>query len=297
MNGAANAGIYPRWARGDHVHPTDTSRYAASNPAGYQTAADVVNLLGSKQAALGFTPIEQGGGAGQLGNKIRIGWGGAGLKAQVDGTDLGAIPSTNSPSGFATLAGGAFTGTVVMPRLQITTTGADITGGITVRGNTPSSFAGEVIFSGSNTESGTGAYVVTGGISAANASWTWGISAHATAGIAAQGFLTFSDGRLKDRITDLTPAEGVDWVLRGRPRRYLLDGKPSVGFVAQEDIAAGREEVVGQMKSTDERVAVSDGFAKAGHRLIRDYQADIAFLTAALQNALTRIAALEARGT
>lgn len=41
MDGTATAGVATSWARGDHVHPTDTSRYAASNPQGYQTAAQV----------------------------------------------------------------------------------------------------------------------------------------------------------------------------------------------------------------------------------------------------------------
>lgn len=45
MDGTAAAGALTSWARGDHVHPTDTSRYAASNPAGYQTASQVVALF------------------------------------------------------------------------------------------------------------------------------------------------------------------------------------------------------------------------------------------------------------
>jgi len=38
-----------------------------------------------------FTPIQQGGGPGQLTNKLRIGWTGARLNAQVDGYDQGSI--------------------------------------------------------------------------------------------------------------------------------------------------------------------------------------------------------------
>ncbi|MGN6421975.1 MAG: hypothetical protein ACTHLA_01560 [Asticcacaulis sp.] len=42
-------------------------------------------------ARLGFTPVQQGGGSGQLANKIYIGWSGSRLKAQVDVTDQGNL--------------------------------------------------------------------------------------------------------------------------------------------------------------------------------------------------------------
>jgi hypothetical protein len=45
MNGTAAAGLLGTWSRADHVHPSDTSRYAASNPSGYQTAAQVTAAL------------------------------------------------------------------------------------------------------------------------------------------------------------------------------------------------------------------------------------------------------------
>ena len=45
MDGAAAIGLGTTWARADHVHPTDTSRYAASNPSGYQTAAQVATAV------------------------------------------------------------------------------------------------------------------------------------------------------------------------------------------------------------------------------------------------------------
>jgi hypothetical protein len=45
MDGTANVGTGTTWARADHVHPSDTSRYAAANPAGYQTAANVTTAL------------------------------------------------------------------------------------------------------------------------------------------------------------------------------------------------------------------------------------------------------------
>jgi hypothetical protein len=45
MDGTNAIGTSTNWARADHVHPTDTSRYSASNPAGYQTAAQVTAAL------------------------------------------------------------------------------------------------------------------------------------------------------------------------------------------------------------------------------------------------------------
>jgi hypothetical protein len=41
MDGTVAIGVSTAFARADHVHPVDTSRYAASNPSGYQTAAQV----------------------------------------------------------------------------------------------------------------------------------------------------------------------------------------------------------------------------------------------------------------
>lgn len=45
MAGTAAIGTGTTWARADHVHPVDTSRYAASNPSGFQTAAQVTAVL------------------------------------------------------------------------------------------------------------------------------------------------------------------------------------------------------------------------------------------------------------
>lgn len=66
-------------------------------------------------ANLGFTPVQQGTGTGQLGNVVKIGWSGAQLKAQVDATDMGPFVMQNgftganqslSASGYQKLPGG-----------------------------------------------------------------------------------------------------------------------------------------------------------------------------------------------
>jgi len=60
MDGTATVGIATTWAHGDHSHPVDTSRYAASNPAGYQTAAQVSAAI---PAASSTTPAMDGAAA------------------------------------------------------------------------------------------------------------------------------------------------------------------------------------------------------------------------------------------
>ena len=60
MDGTAAIGVTGKWADGAHVHPVDTSRYAASNPSGYQTAAQVAASLG------GYLPLTGGGITGNL---------------------------------------------------------------------------------------------------------------------------------------------------------------------------------------------------------------------------------------
>lgn len=67
---------------------TATSATKATNDS---TGANIATSLANKQNKLGFTPVQQGGGTGQLNNKIYIGWTGSQLKCTVDKTDLGAF--------------------------------------------------------------------------------------------------------------------------------------------------------------------------------------------------------------
>lgn len=75
----------------DSVSLTDSTTAASAKAV--KTAYDLAN---SKQANLGFTPVQQGGGTGQEENKIYIGWSSSGLKAQADVTDLGNIVTTSA---------------------------------------------------------------------------------------------------------------------------------------------------------------------------------------------------------
>lgn len=73
----------------DSVSSTDST--TAASATAVKTAYDLAN---SKQANLGFTPVQQGGGSGQDNSKIYIGHGTNGLKAQIGTTDLGYIVTT-----------------------------------------------------------------------------------------------------------------------------------------------------------------------------------------------------------
>lgn len=70
----------------DGVTPTGTSLVRAADEAAART-------LINAQAALGFTPVQQGGGASQGTNKIYLGWESAAarLRLQVDATDQGRL--------------------------------------------------------------------------------------------------------------------------------------------------------------------------------------------------------------
>lgn len=76
----------------------DSQAWRRWRKAGVWTAWTRVRLTQSEldaryQAALGFTPVQQGGGAGQGSSKVHIGWNGAlvSLLAQVDAVDLGRL--------------------------------------------------------------------------------------------------------------------------------------------------------------------------------------------------------------
>lgn len=54
---------------------------------------------GAAVANIGFTPVQQGTGTGQLNNAVKIGWSGTQLKATVDATDQGSFVMENGFTG------------------------------------------------------------------------------------------------------------------------------------------------------------------------------------------------------
>lgn len=89
--------------------------------------------LATKQDTIGFTPVQQGGGAGQGTNKVYLGWnsGSGALHLQVDSTNLGAIAQQSwvTGQGYATssaLSAGLST--------KLNVSGGGITGNLDVGG-------------------------------------------------------------------------------------------------------------------------------------------------------------------
>jgi hypothetical protein len=74
MDGTAAAGAGTTWARSNHVHPVDTSRYSATNPSGFQTAAQVSASLAN------YLPLSGGTLSGNLNiaNNANFGLGSSG---------------------------------------------------------------------------------------------------------------------------------------------------------------------------------------------------------------------------
>ena len=69
-------------------NPTTLAGYAIENA---YTKGETDALVDARQPKLGYTPVQQGGGEGQLNNKIYIGWTGSTLDVQVDNTNVGSI--------------------------------------------------------------------------------------------------------------------------------------------------------------------------------------------------------------
>ncbi len=61
---------------------------------------------GNVPALLGFTPVQQGTGTGQLANTVKIGWSGSQLLAQVDATDMGPFAMQSNFTGSNQSLGG-----------------------------------------------------------------------------------------------------------------------------------------------------------------------------------------------
>jgi hypothetical protein len=108
--------------------PAISMAAATTSVNGYLTSIDW-NTFNGKQTALGFTPVQQGGGTSQTTNKLYIGWSaGSQLRVQVDATDFGATwpIGVSGNAATATTATNQSGGTVSATSIAYSTT---LTGG------------------------------------------------------------------------------------------------------------------------------------------------------------------------
>lgn len=236
--------------------------------------ADVSGLteaLAEKQTGLGFTPVQQGGGAGQETNKVYIGWSaGSKLLLQIDSTDFGA----NWPININGTASGSVskTGDVMSGDLSFTS-GVKIQAGdgnIVFRGDMQTQFGDYLstalaaralkdspVFTGIVNMLGDALEIgrVDGTASTPYIDFHAGatptdydvrILASSPTGTAGQGTLNitaaglvcsgditaFSDERLKTEVEVIENA--LDMIARIRGVRYTKDGHRGMGVIAQE---------------------------------------------------------------
>jgi hypothetical protein len=237
MDGVATAGVGTRWARGDHVHPSDTTKaplaspVLTGNPTGPTpaTADNTVSLATTAfvknqnyQPALGYVPVQQGTGIGQLNNIVKIGWSsGSALKATVDATDLGVIWTAYNLPSPAQTTGATFTTPI---NFIPSPSGFTVYASGTLRlGFNPSS-APAISFQPS-TDGGSSVLFV----NAAQTAFTGSISNTATT----TAYNTSSDIRLKD---DLQPFDAGPIIDATKVYDFVWKetGKRAHGIIAQE---------------------------------------------------------------
>lgn len=118
-----------RWGSSTWATPTSgQSRFLCEN--GTWTAPGATSLTQAQViTALGYTPIQQGGGSGQLTNKLYIGWNGSNLLLQVDASNFGSSwpISISGNANYASSAGSASSASSAS-----TASNADRLGGYTV---------------------------------------------------------------------------------------------------------------------------------------------------------------------
>lgn len=106
-------------------NPTTLGGYGIADA---YSKTEIDTRVAALQPRLGFVPVQQGTGAGQLNNQVKLGWSGSGLKAAVDNTDLGNLwysgnfdPATKANVGSTLFAYGitdAYTKTEVDQRVS-----------------------------------------------------------------------------------------------------------------------------------------------------------------------------------
>ena len=192
---------------------------ALSGNATSATNATTVTSITSGQVttALGYTPVQQGTGIGQLTNIVKIGWSGSSLKATVDASDQGSFAFL---SGDQTFTGAkTFTGT-------ITSTAYNMAAFVSMYGDT----------SGIQFSVGTGGINNVMGITSVG---NFNISGSNATKASGTTWINPSDARLKDNVVSYT--KGLNELVQIQPKSFTFNGKAgsvaglnAIGIIADE---------------------------------------------------------------
>lgn len=234
----------------------------------------------------GITATSIGGTTGTFSGGITVSAGGLNVVSGGLNVSAGAVTLSSTVT-----AGGGIT--VSAGGLNVVAGGFNVSAGaVTI--SPVATFASTCTFQGSTSGGSTGAFIYSAGGTLTPTAWASNIGVAVAQSVSAAGFFSVSDRRAKSDIADLTPEAAIEWLRRGRPRTFTMGGVPSSGFIAQEEVERGRHDAISMHDDDRPEYCASDGLVPAGKRLSRNYNFDVAYLTAALQNALERIEALEA---
>lgn len=299
MNGTAAPGTSALYSRGDHVHPTDTSRYAASNPAGYQTAAQVTAALApyaltaSVPVASSTLPIMDGTAA--------VGTGATFARADhVHPSDTSRLP----------LAGGTLTGTLngTAGVFSGNLTAANLNSNGSITSNTPQTGAARYFVGQSSGQTRWALQLGdTSTQSGANTGCNYILSAYNDAGttvisnpmsiVRSTGVCTFSaaiingpsDRTLKENIAPIEGALDKVLALQGVSFNMIATpDKPEIGLIAQDV-----EPIVPEIIQTYQAFEVAT--QATSPKLALDYPKLTALLIEAVKTLTARVETLEAQ--
>lgn len=271
MDGTTAAGTSALYSRGDHIHPTDATRYAATNPSGYQTAAQVTASLGA------YLPLAGGNLTGPLtGPSINLTTGITAAAGQIN---------TSLNIGTASVAGGSYlVGPAGTDRGRIWTTGA-LNRWILLCSSTAEGGANagsDILW---NSYNDAGAYLAT----------PIGIKRSTGVVTFSAAIVNGSDARMKENVEPVADALAIVQALQGV--FYTVkngDGKRQVGLIAQ-DTAAPLPEVVFETADAATQQASQFGLKEGDGPLLGvAYGNCVAVLIEAVKTLAARVAALEA---
>jgi hypothetical protein len=146
---------------------------------------------------LGFTPVQQGGGTGQAGNKLYLGWSGSKLKAQVDTSDLGNVALESWVTGTATALAATKLSTARTIALNGVVSGSanfDGSAGITITTTMPANAIAISNVNGLQAQLNT--FAVNNTTNSANITYTGTVTAGA--------IVDNSDSRIKENVAPMT---------------------------------------------------------------------------------------------